>query len=455
MTDATAAARYLSEAHAAFAGGRFADAIMLARKAAALDPASPWPHNLIGAAHAENADIDEARAAFKAAVDAAPQIALSRTNYAYALIVAGAFAEAEAELNAALEIDPNLAGAYYNLAWIRKAAPGDAMIAKIEDLDRRMGSDASARILCLFALGKLYDDLGDYDRAFEKFRLGNDLHNVRYDHQAHVAFHAELRKVFTSRFIRERAGASEGGRRAVFIVGMPRCGSSLLEDRLALDTRIAGLGERPEISRFAAALRRFHPAAASFAAALPFAPDTAFREGARNYLDMTARKAANAERTLDKNLLNFKFVGLIRLALSESIVIDCRRNPVDTCLSCYFQRLRPAHDYKFSLGALGRYYRLYDELMAHWRELFPDMISVGYEDVVEDVTGETERIVKLLGLEPRSSGESTPAARNRNIQTSSAFQARQPISRQSIRRWRNYEKHLGPLIDALGDLANV
>jgi hypothetical protein len=91
--------------------------------------------------------------------------------------------------------------------------------------------------------------------------------------------------------------------------------------------------------------------------------------------------------------------------------------------------------------------------MAHWRELSPDMISVGYEDVVEDVTGETERIVKLLGLEPRSSGESTPAARNRNIQTSSAFQARQPISRQSIRRWRNYEKHLGPLIDALGDLA--
>jgi len=447
------AARLLHDANVAYAAGRFDEAVALARKAAALDPASPWPHNLIGAAHAENGDIDEARASFKAAVEAAPAIALSRANYAYALIVAGEFTQAEAELNAALAIDPDLAGAYYNLAWIRKAAPGEALIEKIENLDRRSGADSGARILCSFALGKLYDDIGDYDRAFEKFRIGNELHNVHYAHQAHLAFFSSLKEAFTASFIRERGAASQDGRKAVFIVGMPRCGSSLLEDRLARDVRIAGMGERPEISRFASSLRRFHPRGAPFPSGVAAAPDSALSVGARSYLDMIERKFGAAARALDKNLLNFKFVGLIRLTLAGSSIIDCRRNPLDTCLSCYFQRLRPAHDYKFSLDALGRYYRLYDDMMAYWNGLFPDIIPFRYEDFIDNAEGETARVALAIGLDPAISPGLEPDARNRNIQTSSAFQARQPLSRRSVDRWRNYEKHIGPLIDALGDLA--
>lgn len=449
-----AAARLMQDANAAYAGGRFDDAISLALKAAALDPDNPWPHNLIGAAHAENADIDEARKAFKAAVDAAPTIALSRANYAFALIVGGDFSEAEAQLNMALSIDPNLAGAYYNLAWIKKAAPGDALIEKIENLERRSSADSDARVLCAFALGKLYDDIGDYDRAFEKFRIGNELQNVHYTHQAHVAFISALKGAFTAKSIRERGAASEGGRRTAFIVGMPRCGSSLLEDRLARDSRIAGLGERPEISRFAASLRRFDPQGGRFPSGVATAPDSALRDGARGYLAMIERKSGAAMRSLDKNLLNFKFVGLIRMTLSGSHIIDCRRNPVDTCLSCYFQRLQPAHDYKFSLGALGLYYRLYNDLMSYWIELFPDIIRVRYEDFVADADTETTRVINALGLDQAISVAPMPQTRNRNIQTSSAFQARQPLYRQSIERWRNYEKHIGPLVDALGDLAH-
>lgn len=441
------AADLIAAGNAAYAAGRFAEAIDLGRRAVAADPHNPWSYNLLGAACAEEMEHEDARAAFAAAVAADPRIALSRVNLAYALILAGEFAEAEAQLNEALTLDPDMPAAFLNLTWIRRAQPGDRLIARLEDLRARPGADRQSRSIYAFALGKCYDDIGEYDLAFTCFREGNDLSGVKFDADAYATRVARIRSVFTVEFMRERARAGFVSSKPAFIVGMPRCGSSLLEDQLARHPGVAALGERPEITRIVSLISANHPGKAQYPDWARNLPVEAFEGFGRRYVEKFERRHVAAARLIDKNLMNFQFVGLIRLMLPAAAVIHCRRDPIDTCLSCYFQHLRPEHSYKFDLRALGRYYRLHADLMAHWRDLLGDLITVDYDIFVDRPEAEYERVLRAIGLSPCQSSAAPP--KPRHIQTSSAFQARQPINRASIARWRNYQKHLGPLIDAL------
>jgi tetratricopeptide (TPR) repeat protein len=439
----------IAAGNAAYNAGRFVEAADLARKAAAADPDNPWAHNLLGAACAEEMEHEESRRAFEAAVGADPKIALSHVNLAYAQILAGAFADAEAHLRTALAIEPDMAAAFLNLSWIHKAAPGDALIARLEDLRRRPGVNRETRALYEFALGKFYDDAGDYDRAFACFRAGNDLYGVAPDPEVWPRYLAGIRAVFDEISVAARAGAGFASDKPVFIVGMPRCGSSLLEDRLARHPLVAALGERPEVSRIARKIGD-NPARTPYPDAVAGLPHEAFADFGRNYVEAFEARHPGAARFVDKNLLNHRFLGLVRIMLPGAAVIHCRRDALDTCLSCYFQRLRPDHSYKFSLAALGAYYRAYDALMAHWDAVLGAMIVADYEAFVENPDAQYARILSALGLDPAALATEAPA---RHMQTSSAFQARQPLNRASVGRWRNYEKHLGPLIEALGPLA--
>jgi len=437
--------------NAAYRAGRYAEAIDLGRRAVALSPDNPWAHNLLGAACAEEMEFAEARRAFAAAVDSDPTIAISRINLSYALILDGDFAEAEAELLTALSLEPQSGPAFLNLSWIHKASLGDPLIARLEDLRQRQ-TDTQSRILYAFSLGKFYDDVGDFDRAFDCFREGNDLSSVHCDLDAHTRRTKSIRRVFNRDFMRETKNAGWQGSKAVFIVGMPRCGSSLLEDRLAQHPSVGGLGERPDVNRIISLISANHPQGKKYPNWAPELPKAAFARFGRHYAETTESKFPGAARLIDKNLLNFKFLGMIECLLPGSAIIHCRRNPVDTCLSCYFQFLRPDHDYKFSLDTLGRYYRLYTELMAHWEEEIGGIHSFEYERFVDNPEDEHLRALAAIGIEASSVSS---AAAPRSIQTSSAFQVRQPITRASAGRWRNYERHLQPLIDALGDLAQT
>ncbi len=442
----------IAAGNAAYRAGRFVEAIDLGRRAVAADASNPWSHNLLGAACAEEMEFDEARRAFAAAVAAGPEIAISRINHAYALILAGAFAEAETELRTALSLEPASGPAFLNLSWIHKAGAGDPLIETLEDLRRRSAgsSDAQARVQYAFALGKLYDDIGEYDRAFECFRQGNDLSQVACDIEGHVRRTAAIKSIFSRDFVREARRHGHAGDKFVFIVGMPRSGSSLLEDRLARHPLVGALGERPDVGRIVGLISANHPQRKRFPDWAPELPAPAFARFGGHYAAAMESKFPAATRLVDKNLLNFRFLGMVAGMLPEARVLHCRRNPVDTCLSCYFQLLRPDHDYKFDLAALGRYYRLYTELMAHWNEAVGEIAAFDYEAFIENPDGEHARALAVLGLDDRSA---PTAAATRSIQTSSAFQVRQPITPASRGRWRNYERHLGPLFDALGDLA--
>ncbi len=444
----------IAAGNAAYRARRFNEAIEWGRRAVAADSANPWAHNLLGAACAEEMEFTESRRAFAAAVAADPGIAISRLNLGYALILDGAFAEAEAELRAAIAIAPEMAPAYVNLTWIYKAAAGDPLIAQLEDLRRaaRARADAQALACFGFALGKCYDDVGAHDLAFDCYQEGNRSAGVICDINGHERRFAQIRSAFSKDFIAARRDAGHKSRRPAFIVGMPRCGSSLIEDRLARQRGVAALGERPDIARAVGFVSDSHPRKTRYPLWAGELAQGAFARLGRAYAEKFESRHPAAALLIDKNLLNFQFLGVIALMLPQARILHCRRNPIDTCLSCYFQFLRPEHDYKFDLASLGRYYRLYTELMRHWEEAAPGIITVDYEAFVENPQEQYARLLSALGLDPAPADS---AAAMRSIQTSSAFQARQPITRSSVGRWRNYERRLGPLIDALGDLAGV
>lgn len=444
----------IAAGNAAYKAGHFVEAITCGRRAAAIDPANPWAHNLLGAACSEEMEFEEARQAFAAAVAADPSIAISRLNLGYALILAGEFAAAETELRAALAIEPDMGAAYVNLTWIHKATPDDPLIANLEELRRRSrnGGDQSLRAQYAFALGKCYDDIGAYDEAFACFQEGNDVQNIACDTDEYPRRLARLRAVFSRDFISRSSQSGWRSKKPVFIIGMPRCGSSLLEERLARDARFIALGERPDIGRIISFIGARNPRGLAFPDWVSELRPESFAVAGRKYVEPIELRHPNVERFVDKNLANFHYAGMIRAMLPDSAFIHCRRNALDACISCYFQHLRPAHAYKFNLTSLGLYYRFYSAVLEHWSEMLGDLITVDYESFVDKPATECDRVMGALELaaSPHSTG-----AHSRSIQTSSAFQARQPITRSSIGRWRNYERHLAPLLDALGDLAET
>ncbi|MEZ5894447.1 MAG: sulfotransferase, partial [Parvularculaceae bacterium] len=394
---------------------------------------------------------DRALEAFELAASLAPDNPNLHSNLAYTLILKGDFDRAEQELREALRLDPAMGAAYQNLTWIRKAKKDDPIIAELETLKAKGHSSRETYAQYLFALGKCYDDIGEWDLAFENYRLGNETAETPYHPGVYDKYVAAVKTIWTRDFIDERAAFGLRSGKPVFIVGMPRSGSSLLEHKLANHASIAALGERPDIDRISKAVQRNHPTSAKYPEWARDVPVESYGGFAKIYLDKFNAMFPDAVKFVDKNLLNFHYLGLIRAMMPDAIILESRRNPVDTCVSCYFQNLRSGHNFKFRLDSLGHYYGCYVELMKHWSGVIDGVTPVVYEEFVQAPDEKLGEVLALLGVseDGASSGEGA-----RHIQTSSAYQARQPVNTESLGRWRHYEKHLGPLLAAL-DKAGV
>lgn len=432
-------------AHRAYAARQVDRALELCRLAIASEPSNPVGYNTRGAILTEEMRHDEARDAFANAVRVAPAAPEYRVNLAYSLALKGEFEAAESELIEALRLNPAFGPAYQNLSWVRRAADCLVHLDALERLKAAGVGDAVARSQYCFALGKWYDDLQEYDRAFPNFKEGNDLLRVHYDRRAVEEHVKSLKTVWSRQFVQDLGGSGVESDKPVFIVGMPRCGSSVLEHKLASHPHVAALGERPDISRIADAISGNHPRKATYPAWARDLPREAYQGFGVRYLEKFERLHPGKRRLIDKNLLNFNYLGLIRGMFPNAAVVDCRRDPIDTCLSCYFQNLKTDHFYKFSLETLVHYYKSYEEIMDHWNSIFQDAVPFQYETFVQDPVDQIDRVLRAIGLECESGGGGSP-----HIQTSSAFQARQPIYADSVARWRRYEKHVGPLIAAFG-----
>jgi tetratricopeptide (TPR) repeat protein len=300
--------------------------------------------------------------------------------------------------------------------------------------------------LC-FGLGQACQGLKDYDGAFRAFKRANDLFPKTFNRQHRLRLYKEIREVFSAESIGAGPRANVDASRCVFIVGMPRSGTTLVEQIIDAHPRAFGAGELVALPETVEELARRIGGQAP--ACLAKLDQALLDEGGRHYLERIARLAPDAERITDKLPHNFEMIGLINRMLPGARVIHCRRNPIDNCVSCYFTQLSAWHNYSNDLSHLGWAYGQYEKLMEHWRAAADlPMLEVRYEDVVADIETHARRIIAFLGLEWDDRClrfyEGTRA-----VTTASVDQVRQPIYQHSVARWKRYGNHLKPLIESL------
>lgn len=307
--------------------------------------------------------------------------------------------------------------------------------------------------LC-FALGNEFARAEAYDEAFHYFARGNRARDREHLYESEKD-HAKLRAVietFTPDLFKQLAEFGKPSRRPIFIVGMPRSGTTLTEQILASHPDVAGAGELSALGKIALGMSE----AIGSATPYPQCMGALTREDAQSmagqYLTALAECDPEALRVTDKMPDNFAFLGLIAVLFPNARIIHCRRDPRDTCLSIFCQSFRGFHPYFYDLGKLAEYYRLYGQWMAHWRAVLPlPILEIDYEDTVADQEGVSRRLLEFCGLDW---DEAVLAFHEteRAVKTASVWQVRQPIYSRSVGRWRSYERHLEPLLEGLRDL---
>jgi tetratricopeptide (TPR) repeat protein len=427
---------------------QFDEAVGCYERALALAPASPLLHHAIGRARYLQGRLEESRAAFVTAIELDPDNAEHYVKVGRTFESEGRFDQAIAWQEKALAHQPDHAEAHYSLAMMRSSADREARIRQLEQTLAQDPLDPDTN----FALAKLYDEVGDYDQAFRCFKAGNDLCKAghRYQPEQDASFVDRLMTCFSKELFDAKAEIGSPSERPVFIVGMPRSGTTLIEQILASHPQVHGHGELEQIGDLANGLAERLGHRQPYPDCIAALDAITARGVAKGHLTQLEQTACGAVRSLDKMPHNFWHLGFITLLFPRARLIHCRRDPLDTCLSCYFQDFGRRHPFSWDLEQLGRNYRDYQRLMAHWHATLPiPVLDVPYEALVGDQEVWSRKLVDFLGL-PWDDRCLAFYETNRPVLTSSAWQVRQPIYASSIGRWRHYVKHLDPLFGALG-----
>jgi hypothetical protein len=301
-------------------------------------------------------------------------------------------------------------------------------------------------------MGKALGDLGQYRDGFRHLLKGNALkrRSFDYDEPQRLAMFENVRTTFSRDFMTARAGGGDPSWSPIFIVGMPRSGTTLLEQVLASHSKVFGAGELETFKEALAECVESHKIVPAYPVLAEALSQDQIRQLGETYTTRV-RARAPAMRIVDKMPLNFVFVGLIHLALPNARFINMRRDPLDTCVSCFSLLFTGSQPFAYDLAELGRYYRGYERVMEHWHEVLPPgvMIDVHYEDLVDDIEGGARRVLRHCDLDWEDSCRDFHDTK-RAVRTASLMQVREPVYRRSIGAWRRYAEFLQPLGDALG-----
>jgi Tfp pilus assembly protein PilF len=376
-------------------------------------------------------------------------------SYGHVLKTEGRQDESIAAYRRAITRDPAFGEAYWSLANLKtfRFTESDlaAMGAGVED----PAVDEVNRVHLHFALGKACEDAGNYAASFEHYAKGNALHRARNRYQADLNTKRveRLKAVFTREFFGARASGGCPAPNPIFIVGMPRAGSTLLEQILSSHSAVEGTTELPELITLARELRAQSESEdiGAYAEVLAGMSPQALRELGERYLERTrVHRRTDRPHFIDKMPNNFLHIAMIRLALPNAKIIDARRHPLACCLSNFKQHYARGQRFSYDLTDMGRYYRDYVDLMAHFDHALPGRIHrVLYERMVEDTESEVRRLLEYCGL-PFEAGCLRFFENERPVRTASSEQVRQPIYREGIEHWRHFDEWLGPLKSALG-----
>lgn len=364
-----------------------------------------------------------------------------------AKISAGENDEAEAICRRVLEMSPLNPGALNGIAAARKQTAESNIVPEIVAALEANPSDESVTRGLNYSAAKSFIDLKDADNAFK--HLAGAKSQKRIDRAKEEARLRRLKILYNPVFLKAREKLGVRDRTPVFIVGMPRSGTSLTEQIISSHPQVFGAGELGYMHNIANQLLFSMPTLDVYAGRVASLTERAAQELAGYYLKKIRGFSADATVITDKMPHNFLHVGLIALLLPEARIIHCKRNPLDNCFSIYTNNFNERHAYAHHLEDLGWYYRQYARLMEHWSAMLPQtVLEVQYEDLVDDLEAQTRRMLDFLGL-PFDEACLDFQNNRRSVTTISRAQVRQPLYRTSIERWRPYEKHLGPLIAAL------
>ncbi|MDP6872720.1 MAG: tetratricopeptide repeat protein [Alphaproteobacteria bacterium] len=437
--------------------GRMEDAKTSFRAAITIDPAYARAHYNLGNLQRTAGQLEEAAACYERAIKADPAYVLAHNNLGLTLNELGRLAAAADSFRRAIAADRDYAPARINLANVSDSATDEANIREMARLADKPDLAADDAIGLQFALGRAFGQQGADDQAFSHFLAGNRLkrETLNYDGAAMAEEFATTLAVFDEAFMARHGNGGNTSDLPIFILGMPRSGTSLVEQILASHGDVHGAGELHDVRRIAADLPQRIGSKLPYPACVRNAGDDIWAELGGEYLDAVSRLAPGMRRVCDKMPGNFLRLGLIHLMLPNATIIHCQRDAMDTCYSCFTLLFSEGQHFAYDLAELGDYYRHYDRLMRHWHQVLPNRIlDLRYEDVVGDLEGSARRLVAHCGLDWDDRCLEFHST-ERAVRTASMSQVRQPIYASSLGRWRRHEHHLGPLIDALGPLADT
>ena len=396
--------------------------------------------------------VDEAREALRRAAVLKPDFPDMLVNTALIHMHDGDEAAAERAFDAVLAREPGHARALLFKSEQHRAMRGCAWVEQLEEVYRRRGGRVVREVIHLdFAMGKVCEDLARYDEAFAAYAEGNRLQHGQhpFDESSEQRYLEIMRTGFGADVYGEAALAPPGpvstDKVPIFIVGMPRSGTTLMEQILAAHPEVVGAGELTLLGELLASVPAEVPPPGARGAWL-----SRLRELGGRYLEEAWKAHPQATFLVDKMPGNHRLTGLIPLMIPQARIIHMNRAPLDVCWSCFTQLFATGHEYTYDQGTLGRQYVRYHRLMAHWRTVMPAgrVLEVNYEDVVADLERETRRILAHLGLDWHERCARFHEQRQ-IVRTASRTQVRRPIYASSVGRWKSFEKHLAPLIEAL------
>lgn len=402
-------------------------------------------------------DLNNALLMFDKVLETLPNDAATLTSKGHVLKTIGAQQDAIESYRAAISANPEHGDAYHALAnlktYVFPESEHDAML----NVEQKPYVSPATRVQLCFALGKSFDDQHDYENACKFYKRGNELkrHQSRYDADRMDEEFKAQKSVCTKPLLERSIDHGCQAPDPIFIVGLPRAGSTLLEQILASHSQVDGTHELPNIIALSHRLRAHKKVDAvdGYPNCLNSLSADKFMEFGEKYIEDTRMHRGSAPYFIDKMPNNFRHIGLIHMMLPNAKIIDARRNPMDCCFSGFKQLFAEGQEFTYGLEQIGRYYRGYIDLMDHWDHVLPGFVlRVQYEDVVSDLEGQVRRILKHCGLPFEESCLSFHKT-ERAVRTASSEQVREKINTKGLEQWRPYEPWLGPLKDALGPIA--
>ncbi len=426
----------------------------------AIEARNPSYRNLKAAISANLGDYSQSLEAYAAMLKEYPDQAKIWMSYGHALKTARRLAEAISAYRHAIALSAELGEAYWSLANLKTFRFSEADIAAMQVAIAGESLAADHRLHFEYALGKALEDAGDYEASFRHYAQGAEIRRqmVAYDADETTAHAQRVQKVFTAELVSKRRGSGCVAADPIFVVGLPRAGSTLIEQILSSHSQVEGTMELPDITAFARELtgRPGRGDGHRYPACLETLSHDELRGLGERYLAQTRiqRKSA-APFFVDKMPNNFLHIGLIHLILPNAKIIDARRHPLGCCFSAFKQHFARGQNFSYSLEDVGRYYHDYVALLAHFDTVLPGRIHrVFYEQMIDDTEGEVRRLLDYCGL-PFEEGCLRFYENERAVRTASSEQVRQPIYRDGVDHFRHYEPWLDPLRMALGPVLDV